>query len=78
MCKHGTDERMLVYIPEWLSHTGEARFDIKPIDKCIAPIVRALTNAGIYTVSCCCGHGKTEGWIDLLDGRRLIIVEIEE
>jgi len=78
MCKHGTDEHVLVYIPAHLSYSGDARFDIKPIDKCIASIVRALTNAGIYTTQSCCGHGKCDGQIDLLDGRILMIVGVEQ
>ena len=78
MCEHGTYEHVLVYIPARLSHSGEARFDIKPIDKCIAPIVRALTNTGIYTVQSCCGHGKCDGQIDLLDGRILKVVSKDE
>ena len=74
MCKHGTDEDVLVYIPAHLSHTGRGRFDTKPVDKCLAPIVRALVNHGIYTTGCCCGHGKSNGSITLLDGRELIVV----
>jgi len=73
MCKWGTDEPVLVFIPASLSHTGEDRFDIKGIDRCIAPIVRALTNAGIYPIQSCCGHGNGDGRIDLYDGRTLII-----
>jgi len=33
------------------------------IDRCIAPIVNALNDAGIITVESCCGHGETEGHI---------------
>ena len=75
MCKHGTAEEVIVYIPERLSYTGRSRVDVKKIDKCIAPIVRALTNAGIYTTQSCCGHFKCDGQIDLLDGRMLMIVD---
>lgn len=73
MCEWGTDEPVMVFIPAELSHTGENRTDIKKIDSCIAPIVRALTNAGIYTTQSCCGHGKGDGRIDLYDGRTLIV-----
>ena len=73
MCKWGTYEPVLVYIDEQHSHTGAHRFDVKPIDACIAPIVRALTNAGILTSGSCCGHGKADGWICLRDGRMLVI-----
>ena len=73
MCKWGTDEEVRVFIPAELSHTGEDRFDIKKIDKCIAPIVSALVEAGIYTTQSCCGHGKADGSIMLQDGRELVI-----
>ncbi|MFC6487304.1 hypothetical protein [Nitratireductor sp. GCM10026969] len=42
-------------------------------DPCIAPIVRALNNAGIRTVASCCGHGFRPGTIALADGRELLI-----
>ena len=78
MCKWGIDEEVRVYIPAEVSYTGETRFDVKKIDKCIAPIVKALTEAGIYTTQSCCGHGKTDGRIDLLDGRTLVIVGVRQ
>ena len=78
MCTWGTDEEVLVFIPAYLSHTHEDRFAFKKIDKCIAPIVRALNSNGIYTTQSCCGHGKTDGYIDLLDGRRLVILGVEQ
>ena len=73
MCKWGTDEDVLVIIPAELSYTGKDRVDTKGIDKCIAPIVRALNEAGIRTDSSCCGHFKRDGWIVLHDGRELVI-----
>jgi len=62
MCKWGT---MVV-----MEINGKPR----DIDSCIAPIVRALNDAGIPTIACCCGHGKSNGNIALVDGRELIIV----
>ena len=62
-----------VPIPAHLSHTGIFRWDAKPVDACIAPIVQALNDAGIYTANSCCGHGKSDGSIVLHDGRELII-----
>jgi hypothetical protein len=49
--------------------------DKKPcsIDRCIAPLVRALNAWGIRTIASCCGHGKCPGNIVLEDGRELII-----
>jgi hypothetical protein len=73
MCKWGTDELLLVPIPAELSHNGEFHWAEKGIDACIAPIVQALNDAGIYTANCCCGHGKAPGWISLHDGRTVLI-----
>ena len=73
MCDWGDDVDLLVPIPAGLSHTGEFRWDVKPIDRCIAPIVKALNDSGIYTSNSCCGHGRGDGVISLHDGRTLII-----
>ena len=43
------------------------------IDRCIAPIVIALNDAGIIMSVSCCGHGKKPGYIVLADGRILRI-----
>ena len=72
MCEWGNDVVMLVPIPEELSCTGEFRWDYKGIDSCIAPIVKALNEAGVYTAQSCCGHGG-DGSILLHDGREIII-----
>ncbi len=45
------------------------------VDACIAPIVKALNEGGIYTMASCCGHGKMPGSIILADGREIIIVK---
>lgn len=63
MCQHDDLEMLFVPMPEHLSCTGELRWAWKGIDRCIAPIVRALNNAGIYTANCCCGHGERDGEI---------------
>lgn len=73
MCEWGNTVPLSVPIPAGLSHTGEARWAVKPIDSCIAPIVRALNDAGIYTAACCCGHGERDGEIVLQDGRTLVV-----
>lgn len=73
MCEWGTEVILNVPIPADLSYTGEFRWDNKAIDACIAPIIDALNQAGIYTASCCCGHGKGEGSIVLHDGRKLTV-----
>ena len=78
MCKWGSDIVLWVPIPAELSYTGEFRWDYKGVDSCIAPIVQALNDAGIYTASCCCGHGKADGSILLHDGREIIIKNKKE
>jgi len=73
LCKWGTNEEVEVTIPADLSYTGKARKTIVKIDKCIAPIVRALEVSGVKMRGSCCGHGKGDGGISLQDGRVLII-----
>lgn len=73
MCEWGDTVKVCVPIPAHLSYTGTFRWADKPIDRCLAQIVAALNNRGIYTASCCCGHGKIEGSIVLQDGRELIV-----
>ena len=74
LCRHcGRGQVTLtVLVPARLSHTGKTRWARKPIDACIAPIVKALNDAGIFTASCCCGHGH-DGDIRLHDGRTLVV-----
>lgn len=43
------------------------------VDACIASVVMAFNNGGIFTSNCCCGHGKRDGLILLHDGRALEI-----
>lgn len=70
MCKWGTHKGLRVLVPAVNSHTGEAYWrDDMPIDACIADIVQALNDAGIYTAGSCCGHGQYHGYIALHDGR---------
>jgi len=78
MCKWGNTKDVMVYIPEDLSSTGQAKTAHKPIDECIAPIVDALNKHGVLTRSSCCGHGKREGNIILQDGRILLILSKEQ
>jgi len=73
MCKWGTDKVIRVFMPAELSHTGKARWADKAIDACIAPIVKAMNENGIYTRASCCGHGKEMGRISLHDGRVIMV-----
>ena len=62
-----------VNIPANLSHTRKSRWVMKPVDACIAPIVKALVAGGVLTSGSCCGHGEGAGSILLQDGRELRI-----
>jgi len=73
MCKWGIYEEVKVTIPADLSHTEKEFIKDVKIDKCIAPIIRALEQGGIKMRGSCCGHGKYDGNIHLQDGRILII-----
>ncbi len=73
MCNWGTHTELDVPIPANCSYTGEFRWDKKGVDSCIAHLVKALIDAGIYTGGSCCGHGKDNGYISLHDGTVLII-----
>ena len=70
MCDRIETVPLQVPIPADLSYTGCARWELKPIDSCIASLVQALNDAGILTRSSCCGHGGI-GEILLQDGRTL-------
>lgn len=74
MCDWGTDTMVRVKVPAHLSSTGEAKWREFGIDSCIAPIVKALQEAGIDMTGSCCGHGKSPGRIDLVDGRTIVIL----
>lgn len=78
MCEWGDTVRVRVTVPAQLSYTGQDRRAVKAIDRCIAPIVRALNTAGIRTDASCCGHGKGNGSIILSDGRELVIMARKE
>lgn len=75
MCEHDDTISLRVPMPASHSYTGKFRWAIKPVDRCIAPIVQALNAAGIHTTNACCGHGKGLGSIVLHDGRELSIKE---
>lgn len=73
MCKWGDSVELNVPIPASCSHTGKFRWAIKGVDRCIAPIVKALNDAGIHTGGSCCGHDKTDGFIALHDGTLITV-----
>ena len=78
MCDYGNQVILNVPIPGHLSFEGVDVWKDKPIDSCIAPIVKALNDAGIYTVASCCGHGKGGGSIILWDDRELVLARTWE
>jgi len=77
MCKWGTNKEVNVKIASELSCSGKEHWKKMPIDKCIAPIVKALQKSNINMWGSCCGHGKTLGYIDLADGRILLIADAQ-
>lgn len=74
MCDHHDTIDLDVVVPARLSHTGRERRTVKPVDRCLAPIVEALNANGILTAGACCGHGRGPGEIALHDGRWLVVV----
>lgn len=38
------------------------------IDKCLVSEIKYLNKQGIKTVGCCCGHGKSQGYIQVQRG----------
>ncbi len=77
MCEYGNTVNLKVPISAEASYTGKFRWAIKPIDKCIAPYVKALVDSGFHTAGSCCGHGKYLGFIGLADGTRFTIDKID-
>lgn len=74
MCERGVDfVKVNIKIPADLNDSGKSCWKEIRIDKCIAPIVRALQEGGINMRRSCCGHGHEDGYIRLQDGRELII-----
>jgi hypothetical protein len=78
MCKRGDTVGVTVKIPAGLSSTGRSKWKVAEIDSCIVPIVQALQLHNIDMRDSCCGHGEADGWIDLQDGRKLVIKTTKE
>ncbi len=71
-CRPG--ESVRVKVPADLECCGSGAWKDKPIDSCIAPIVKALQEGGIDMRGSCCGHGDGDGQIELQDGRVLVLL----
>ena len=69
-------EDVFLKIPSDLSSSSNSYWRYTKIDKCIAPIVKAIQGGGIDMRGSCCGHGKRVGEISLQDGRIIIITSI--
>lgn len=78
MCEYGDTVTVEVSIPAELSHSGVAYSKPAAIDRCIAPLVRALNGVGLTTIASCCGHGRQPGRISLAGGREVLIVDYEQ
>lgn len=75
MCEWG--DTVETYCPAGFSGENKKRIWV-PVDRCIAPLVETLNDAGFHTVCSCCGHGKGPGRIDLDDGTVLTITRVSE
>ena len=49
-------EQVVLDLPAFVRPDKEKR--TVSIDKCIVPVIEGLWDAGVYTLGCCCGHGK--------------------
>lgn len=78
MCDPRDTVSITVHIDGDLSCTGVEKWRECKIDRCIAPLVKALQEGGINMRGSCCGHGKGHGDIQLSDGRLLLILSAEE
>jgi hypothetical protein len=70
MCDHNTATVMVSV----RTSSDSDEWKLVPIDSCLAPIIDALQKGGIVTSRCCCGHGKTDGFI-LLEDRLITITQ---
>lgn len=75
MCKRDHQTLVNVKIPADLSCDGKEKWKRAKIDTCIAPLIKALQEGGIDMRGSCCGHNKKHGWIELQDGRSLLILD---
>lgn len=72
MCKWNDTVPVMFNYPEATAQHVAGKV-IEDIDRCIAPLIVALRDAGIETIESCCGHGNARGSVILADGRWLVI-----
>ena len=73
MCEWGNDVMVKVPVGRNPKTRTGFRWDWRPIDACIAPVIKELNQERIYTTACCCGHFKHRRSIlywDIKDKRR--------
>jgi len=73
MCLKGDGVLLKVPIVPEGGPAGRLNWVYMPIDRCLSDIIQAFNDRGIYTQSCCCGHGERAGIIFLQDGRVLML-----
>ena len=73
MCEWGNTTLVKVRVPADLSAEQMKVWKWKPIDRCIAPVVSALQEAGIDMRGSCCGHRQRSGTILLQGGQELVL-----
>ena len=61
MCRYDNNKSMggeqeIIPLPDWVSSNKENHTVC--IDKCIVHVIKALWEAHVYTLGCCCGHEK--------------------
>lgn len=67
MCKWGNSVLIKLAYPMHNSKRTEIG-----VDSCIASLMQELNNHGVHTLGCCCGHGKAEGSITIVqDGKKI-------
>lgn len=71
MCEQGSFE--MLKVPEYDQNTREYIWSEQKIDTCLANLVQILNDGGLFTKSCCCGHGKFKGTLVLQNGKILFI-----
>lgn len=72
MCKWGTDKEITLCKPH------ENGMKTAKVDNCIAPLIQILNDYGIQTLSCCCGHGKTEHSYIRIHPKNIMIQKFNE
>jgi hypothetical protein len=64
MCEQG--KQVVLDLPVWVDQGKQNR--TIAIDECCVNVIRYLWNAGVETLSHCCGHGKLNPSLVIPDG----------